>query len=83
MTRDILHISTQVLPGNKIQIANPELNVGEVVEVLILAKTTQNHQDKNESEPLIGLFKSSGSSLLFMLNQQTRCQDNILLTQKF
>ncbi|UZO74591.1 N-6 DNA methylase [Microcystis aeruginosa str. Chao 1910] len=25
----------------------------------------------------------SGSSLLFMLNQQTRCQDNILLTQKF
>jgi hypothetical protein len=24
-----------------------------------------------------------GSSLLFMLNQQTRCQDNILLTQKF
>nr|CAO88867.1 unnamed protein product [Microcystis aeruginosa PCC 7806] len=32
------------------------------------------------------VFKSSekfGSSLLFMLNQQTRCQDNILLTQKF
>ncbi|OPF17395.1 ACP S-malonyltransferase [Microcystis aeruginosa KW] len=27
--------------------------------------------------------KDSGSSLLFMLNQQTRCQDNILLTQKF
>jgi hypothetical protein len=26
---------------------------------------------------------TSGSSLLFMLNQQTRCQDNILLTQKF
>ncbi len=25
----------------------------------------------------------AGSSLLFMLNQQTRCQDNILLTQKF
>ncbi len=28
------------------------------------------------------VFKS-GSSLPFMLNQQTRCQDNILLTQKF
>ncbi|MCA2685040.1 MAG: hypothetical protein IM504_24405 [Microcystis sp. M038S2] len=27
--------------------------------------------------------EDSGSSLLFMLNQQTRCQDNILLTQKF
>ncbi|OPF14493.1 hypothetical protein B1L04_28085 [Microcystis aeruginosa KW] len=25
----------------------------------------------------------AGSSLPFMLNQQTRCQDNILLTQKF
>jgi peptidoglycan/LPS O-acetylase OafA/YrhL len=25
----------------------------------------------------------NGSSLPFMLNQQTRCQDNILLTQKF
>jgi hypothetical protein len=33
--------------------------VGEVVEVLILAKTPQNNQDKNESDPLIGLFKSS------------------------
>ncbi|TRT97342.1 MAG: hypothetical protein EWV61_19015 [Microcystis aeruginosa Ma_AC_P_19900807_S300] len=28
-------------------------------------------------------LKRFGSSLLFMLNQQTRCQDNILLTQKF
>jgi hypothetical protein len=28
-------------------------------------------------------FSGGGSSLLFMLNQQTRCQDNILLTQKF
>ncbi|MDJ0605199.1 hypothetical protein [Microcystis sp. M53602_WE12] len=27
--------------------------------------------------------KDLGSSLPFMLNQQTRCQDNILLTQKF
>jgi hypothetical protein len=29
------------------------------------------------------ISKNSGSSLPFMLNQQTRCQDNILLTQKF
>ncbi len=28
-------------------------------------------------------LEKNGSSLLFMLNQQTRCQDNILLTQKF
>lgn len=31
---------------------------------------------------LLGRGKT-GSSLPFMLNQQTRCQDNILLTQKF
>lgn len=56
MTGDTLYISTQVLPGNKIEIATPELNVGEVFEVLILAKTPQ---DNNESDPLIGLFKIS------------------------
>ena len=32
--------------------------MGEVIEVLILAKTPQNNQEKNESDPLIGLFKS-------------------------
>jgi hypothetical protein len=29
------------------------------------------------------MSENPGSSLPFMLNQQTRCQDNILLTQKF
>ncbi|GBE76170.1 hypothetical protein myaer87_33970 [Microcystis aeruginosa NIES-87] len=29
-----------------------------------------------------GELTENGSSLLFMLNQQTRCQDNILLPQK-
>jgi hypothetical protein len=33
--------------------------------------------------PVILGHMNFGSSLLFMLNQQTRCQDNILLTQKF
>lgn len=56
MTRASLHISTQVLPGNKIEIQTPELNVGEVVEVFILTKTPKNNQDQNESEPLIDLF---------------------------
>jgi tRNA(fMet)-specific endonuclease VapC len=31
----------------------------------------------------VAIANNLGSSLLFMLNQQTRCQDNILLTQKF
>jgi hypothetical protein len=33
--------------------------------------------------PGVAGLLSTGSSLPFMLNQQTRCQDNILLTQKF
>jgi hypothetical protein len=43
-------------------------------------------EDELLKEIVIMLFqqdKISGSSLPFMLNQQTRCQDNILLTQKF
>ena len=32
---------------------------------------------------LVTHVDKAGSSLLFMLNQHTRCQDNILLTQKF
>ncbi len=59
MIQSSLHISTQVLPGNKIEIQTPELAVGEVVEVFIVIKITNTHQDKNESDPLIGLFRGS------------------------
>jgi hypothetical protein len=37
MTRDTLHISTQVLPSNKIEIETPELVVGQIVEVFIIS----------------------------------------------
>lgn len=59
MTQSSLHISTQVLPGNKIEIQTPELPVGEMVEVFIVPSTSENDQDKNESDPLIGLFRGS------------------------
>ncbi|MBD2013473.1 hypothetical protein H6F96_05535 [Microcoleus sp. FACHB-53] len=35
-----LHISTQVLPGKKIEISSPELPVGDDVEVFIIAPKT-------------------------------------------
>ena len=35
-----LHISTQVLPGKKIEISSPQLPVGEDVEVFIIAPKT-------------------------------------------
>ncbi|TRT66087.1 MAG: hypothetical protein EWV84_16435 [Microcystis sp. M_QC_C_20170808_M3Col] len=45
------------------------------------AKSGQEYATALDS--LLVISGDYGSSLLFMLNQQTRCQDNILLTQKF
>ncbi len=36
MKQSALHISTQVLTGNKIEIETPDLPVGEIVEVFII-----------------------------------------------
>jgi hypothetical protein len=36
-----LHISTEFLPGNKIEIFDPELQVGDAVEVFVIIK--KNH----------------------------------------
>lgn len=33
-----LHISTKVLPGSKIEIFNPELQVGDTVEVFVIIR---------------------------------------------
>jgi hypothetical protein len=33
-----LHISTKVLPGSKIEIFDPELQVGDAVEVFVIIK---------------------------------------------
>jgi hypothetical protein len=59
MTQSSLHISTQVLPGNKIEIETPDLAVGQIVEVFIVTSIPENYQNKNESDPLIGLFRGS------------------------
>jgi hypothetical protein len=59
MTQSSLDISTQVLPGNKIEIQTPELAVGEIVQVFIVSSNLENNQDKNKSDPLIGLFRGS------------------------
>jgi len=37
-----LHISTKVLPGNKIEISTPELPVGNAVEVFVIIKNTSS-----------------------------------------
>ena len=37
-----LHLTTKVLPGNKIEISAPELLVGNTVEVFVILKNTSS-----------------------------------------
>ena len=37
-----LHLTTKVLPGNKIEISAPELLVGNTVEVFVILKDTSS-----------------------------------------
>jgi hypothetical protein len=42
-----LHISTKVLPGNKIEISTPELPVGNAVEVFVIIKNTSSRSRRS------------------------------------
>ncbi|MDP8933065.1 MAG: hypothetical protein M3N42_02715, partial [Cyanobacteriota bacterium] len=42
-----LHISTKVLPGNKIEISTPELPVGNAVEVFVIIKNTSSRRRRS------------------------------------
>ena len=59
MEKSALHISTQVLAGNKIEIQTPDLTVGETVEVFIITTKYPKNEDNDDSDPLIGLFEGS------------------------
>jgi hypothetical protein len=47
-----LHISTKVLPGNKIEISAPELLVGNTVEVFVILKNTSSRTRRSAIELL-------------------------------
>jgi hypothetical protein len=47
-----LHISTKVLPGNKIEIFDPELQVGDAVEVFVILKNTSSRSPRSAIELL-------------------------------
>lgn len=42
-----LHISTKVLPGNKIEIFDSELQVGDAVEVFVIIKNTSSRSSRS------------------------------------
>jgi hypothetical protein len=59
-----LHISTKVLPGSKIEIFDPELQVGDAVEVFVIIKNTSSRSRRSAIDlldelPGQRLFKTS------------------------
>ncbi|MEM8777485.1 MAG: hypothetical protein AAGF26_01170 [Cyanobacteria bacterium P01_G01_bin.49] len=83
MDKSALCVSTEVLPGNKIEIQTPDLSVGEIVEVIIITTNIPKKQKNNEPDPLIGLFKGSpdlATKSEDILHQEI--QDNSGLTWK-
>jgi hypothetical protein len=59
-----LHISTKVLPGSKIEIFDPELQVGDAVEVFVIIKNTSSRRRRSAIDlldelPGQRLFKTS------------------------
>ncbi len=42
-----LHISTKVLPGNKIEIFDPQLQVGDAVEVFVIIKKNSSRTHRS------------------------------------
>jgi hypothetical protein len=47
-----LHLSTKVLPGNKIEISAPELPVGNTVEVFVILKSSSSRTRRSAIELL-------------------------------
>ena len=66
----------QILKQAKLEI------LAEAVPIPILFESRRKKLKRFLKLEILNIEKI-GSSLPFMLNQQTRCQDNILLTQKF
>ena len=60
------------------RLGKPINEILEVIDSPKARKVLREYKNFMESKE-----KKNGSSLPFMLNQHTRCQDNILLTQKF
>lgn len=48
MIKSTLYTTAKVLPGNKIEIQSPDLTVGQMVEVVILAQEVSSHSSSTE-----------------------------------
>ncbi|MEW6210245.1 MAG: hypothetical protein AB1631_17900 [Acidobacteriota bacterium] len=73
--RPALHVKTKILPGNKIEIADPDFPVGNDVEVFIILPesqptTQQSAIDLLDKMPGHRLFKTSEEADLYLQEER-------------
>ena len=62
----VLHLKTTVQPGGKVEFANPELEAGQTVDVVVL------HESRVEGRPIMEILKSGPERRLFQTAEEVR-----------
>jgi hypothetical protein len=66
MQQTALHITTQVLPGNKIEVQADDLPVGETVEVFVIS----SQKESQALRSVTGIFNQLPGRRLFQTPEQ-------------
>ena len=74
MMKSSLYLTTTVLPGNKIEIQTPDLNVGQSVEIVVLIP--ENSQSELSLENRITFLKLSLFERQKILKEQAESMVN-------
>ena len=61
-----LHLTTRVLPGNRIELAVPELRVGEPVDVFLVSRPIP----ASSGDSVLEIIESSGGHRLFSTSEE-------------
>ena len=61
-----LHVRTTVLPGGKVEIASPELEAGQTVDVVVL------HESSAGGRPVMEILNSGPERRLFQTPEEVR-----------
>lgn len=61
-----LHVRTTVLPGGKVEIASPELEAGQTVDVVVL------HESSARGRPVMEILNSGPERRLFQTPEEVR-----------
>lgn len=63
-----LHITTRVLPGNRIEVSSPELKVGDAVEVVVQSAARPGESE----ESVLDVIDSLGGHRAFRSAEEVR-----------